>query len=97
MASGTLQQTLIVADIEFRNKIDQRRKYNIIVMGVPETNMAGEDERFINDMLYYMNCGRAVNCIVNIARLGKIKGKRRLMKVDFNDTRAARDVLESSY
>ena len=66
-------------------------------MGVPEINMAGEDERFINDMLYHMNCGRAVNCIVNIARLGKYRGKRRLVKVDFNDTRAAREVLDSSY
>ena len=53
--------------------------------------------KVINDMLYYMNCGRAVNCIVSIARLGKFRGKRRLMKVDFNDIRAARDVLESRY
>ena len=97
VASGTPQRSLTAADIEFRNKIDQRRKFNIIVMGVPETNMAGGDERFITDMLYYMNCGRAVDCIVNIARLGKFRGKRRLVKVDFNDTRAAREVLDSSY
>ena len=97
VASGTPQRTITAADIEFRNKIDQRRKYNIMVMGVPETNIAGEDERFIKDMLYYMNCGRAVDCIINIARLGKFKGKRRLVKVDFNDTRAAKEVLDYSY
>ena len=89
--------TYTAADIEFRNKIDQRRKYNIIVMGVPETNVAGEDEMFIKDMLYYISCGREINCIVNIARLGKFKGKRRLVKVDFSDERPARDALDSSY
>ena len=80
-----------------RNKIDKQRKNNIIIMGVPESRDHSEDERFVRNMLHHIRCDRAERCITNIARLGRyIHGKRRLIKVDFNDVRAARDALDSS-
>ena len=81
----------------WRNKIDKQRKYNIIIMGVPESRDHSEDERFVRNMLHHIRCDRAERCITNIARLGRyIHGKRRLIKVDFNDVRAARDALDNS-
>ena len=66
-------------------------------MGVLDSRDHSEDERYVRDMLHYIGCDRAERCIMSITRLGGyIAGKRRLIKVDFNDVRAARDALGSS-
>ena len=66
-------------------------------MGVLESRDHSKDNRYVRDMLHYIGCDRAKQCIMNITRLGGyIAGKRKLIKVDFNDVQAARDALDSS-
>ena len=64
-------------------------------MGACEVRERMDDEISVKEMLNFMGCNRAIQHIVNISRLGKYRGKNRLIKVDFDHERAARHALDN--
>ena len=94
-AHSTGQPHRTAAELKWMKDIDNKRKFNIIIMGAREVRERMDDEASVIEMLNYMGCDRAIQHIVNVTRLGKYRGKNRLIKVDFNHERAARHALDN--
>ncbi|CAL4067961.1 unnamed protein product, partial [Meganyctiphanes norvegica] len=76
--------------------VDERRKNNIIIMGLTETGIREEDEEAVRHLLGYLQCGNRIKQITNMRRLGNRTSKRRLILVNFNNEFAVKQILDRS-
>ncbi|CAL4198547.1 unnamed protein product, partial [Meganyctiphanes norvegica] len=76
--------------------VDERRKNNIIIMGLTETGIREEDEEAVRHLLRYINCGNRFDQITNMRRLGNRASKRRLLLVNFDNDFAVKQILDRS-
>ena len=82
------------AQREFDRLDADKREYNIIVHGVPETDQTG-DEEAIYEMLSYLHCANRLHQIENAYRLGRKQYRNtRMLLIKFNNKAAVREVLE---
>ena len=79
------------------NKMDaEKRKYNVIIHGIPETDRAG-DENNIYQILCHLQCANRLQQIDKMYRLGKKQyRKKRMLLIEFSSKNAVREVLEKS-
>ena len=99
VAAATPVTTQIVntARPDWLKKLDENRKYNLILFGIHDINNKAEDRRIVDDVLWIIGCQHRIANITNIIRLGKKKpGKSRLLMVCFNSETAASQVLNRS-
>ena len=75
--------------------ICDKRKRNIIIEGLYESNRRGDDQA-INSILYRLGCRQHIAAITNVDRIGVFRGRNRFIIVEFYDEQAAREVLKKS-
>ena len=79
--SSTTQSTN-TAQPDWLRKLDENRKYNLILFGIHDTNNKYEDQRVVDDMLWTIGCQHRIANKTNIIRLGNKKpGRSRLLMV----------------
>ena len=94
--SSTTQSTN-TAHPDWLRKLDENRKYNLILFGIHDTNNKYEDHRIVDDILRTIGCEHRIANKTNIIRLGNKKpGRSRLLMVCFNSETAASQVLNRS-
>ena len=90
-------QTTNTARPDWLRKLDENRKYNLILFGIHDTNNKDEDHRIVDEVLWTIGCERRIANKTNIIRLGNKKpGRSRLLMVCFNSETAASQVLNRS-
>ena len=90
-------QTTNTARPDWLRKLDENRKYNLILFGIHDTNNKYEDNRIVNDILRTIGCEHRIANKTNIIRLGNKKpGRSRLLMVCFNTETAASQVLRGA-
>merc|ERR1712240_818053 len=81
---------------EFNRMDAEKRKYNVIIHGIPETDRAG-DENNIYQILCHLQCANRLQQIDKMYRLGKKQyRKKRMLLTEFSSKNAVREVLEKS-
>ena len=77
--------------------LDDNRKYNLILLGINDTNNKNEDNQIVDGMLETIGCAHRIAQKIDIIRLGaKRKGRNRLLMVCFSDDKAVKQVLSRS-
>ena len=94
---SSTNQTTNTARPDWLRKLDEDRKYNLILFGIHDTNNKNEDHRIVDDVLWTIGCQHRIANKTNIIRLGNKKpGRSRLLMVCFNSETAASQVLNRS-
>ena len=79
---------------EFERRDAEKRKYNVIIHGVHETDQRG-DKDAIYQMLSHLNCAFRYHQIENNYRLGRRHfRKKRMLLITFNNKAAVREILD---
>ena len=77
--------------------MDENRKKNIILEGVPDENSRMVDNNVVRNLLEYLGCGPSYEQITYVARLGQRRYRRnRLMMICFENERVANKLLQRS-
>ena len=94
--SNTNQATNTARD-DWLRKLDEDRKYNVILFGIHDTNNKQEDHRIVDEVLWTIGCQHRIANKINIKRLGaKNHGRSKLLLVCFDSEAAASQVLNRS-
>ena len=73
-----------------------RREYNLIIHGIPETDRTGDDDA-IYEMLNHLQCGHRARQIENTFRLGRKQYRRnRMLLIQFDNKTAVNEVLDKA-
>lgn len=93
----TPSQRMSEAEKDWKLKFDEKRKKNIIVTGMHDTNIKEEDEHIIKNMLRYIGCEKIIPQIRHFTRLGPARFRRnRLLMICFDEEKVAKRVLDRS-